>query len=415
MKVCMFHLMPYRDLPNDFEQRYRSIWVDPPVSELFDPVACSEMYHDYLTELQYAADLGLDGICVNEHHSNAYGLMASPNLMAAILARTTKNAAIVVMGNSLALYNPPIRVAEEMAMLDVISGGRLVAGFPVGTSMDTNYAYGVPPAVLREKYYEAHDLVMAVWTRQEVFHWNGKHNQIRYVNPWPRPLQKPRPPVWIPGGGSVETWEWCARNNYNYAYLNYFGFIRGARTMQGFWSKMKELGTEPNPYQGGFAQGVLVADTDAMAKELYEEHIRYFYSKCLHVYPGYSEAPGYRTLKTWQYGTAPQFGDNAARYWEESGWDGVIKAGIGVAGSVDRVCTTLVEAARTLNIGHLMVLLQLGSMPHDLAMYNIKLFAEQVYPEIKHLWDDQWEDHWWIKPDPVAAQREVAPSWRAMS
>ena len=72
--------------------------------------------------------------------------MPSPNLMAAMLARRTSNAALIVLGNSLALYNPPIRVAEEFAMLDVASGGRLVAGFPVGTSMDTNFAYGQNPA-----------------------------------------------------------------------------------------------------------------------------------------------------------------------------------------------------------------------------------------------------------------------------
>jgi len=148
-----FHLMAYQDLPSDFSSRYHSVWVDVP-SQLFDPVKCNRMYHEYLDELGAADELGFDGICVNEHHQNAYGLMPSPNLMASTLARRTKRAAIVVMGNSLALYNPPIRVAEEFAMLDVLSGGRLVAGFPVGTSMDTNYCYGQTPTTLREKYTE---------------------------------------------------------------------------------------------------------------------------------------------------------------------------------------------------------------------------------------------------------------------
>ena len=103
------------------------------------------MYNDFMDELEHAADMGFDGICVNEHHQNGYGLMPSPNLIAASLARRTSDAAICVMGNSLALYNPPLRVAEEFAMLDCISGGRLVAGFPVGTPMDTCYAYGHEP------------------------------------------------------------------------------------------------------------------------------------------------------------------------------------------------------------------------------------------------------------------------------
>ena len=124
MKISMFHLMPYRELPEDFDERYRSVWVDVP-SELFDPLAAHRMYNDTLDELEQAAASGFDGVCVNEHHQNAYGFMPSPNIMAAALARRTKDTAIIVLGNSIALYNPPIRVAEEFAMLDCISGGRV--------------------------------------------------------------------------------------------------------------------------------------------------------------------------------------------------------------------------------------------------------------------------------------------------
>ncbi len=113
----MFHLMPYRDLPEDFPERHHSVWVDVS-SELFDPEAANRMYNDTLDELELAAAVGYDGICVNEHHQNAYGFMPSPNLMAAALARRTRDVALVVLGNSIALYNPPIRVAEEVAMLD---------------------------------------------------------------------------------------------------------------------------------------------------------------------------------------------------------------------------------------------------------------------------------------------------------
>src|SRR5499426_3524469 len=154
MKICFFHLMPYRFLPDDFENRYRSVWVDPP-HHLFDPEKTSGLYHEFLDELEFAEQAGFDGLCVNEHHNNAYGLMPSPNLMAAALTRRTSRAAIIVLRNSLAAYNPPIRVAEEFAMLDLLSGGRLVAGFPVGTSMDTNFCYGTIPAETRERYAEA--------------------------------------------------------------------------------------------------------------------------------------------------------------------------------------------------------------------------------------------------------------------
>ena len=151
MKFHWFHLMPYPYLPDDFKQKYHSVWVDPPAGELFDPVKGHQVYNDYLDQLEYAERCGYDGICVNEHHQNGYGLMPSPNLMAAALARRTSKAKLVVLGNSVALYDPPTRVAEEMAMLDVMSGGRLVAGFPVGTPMDTVYCYGANPATLRDR------------------------------------------------------------------------------------------------------------------------------------------------------------------------------------------------------------------------------------------------------------------------
>jgi len=219
MKICFFHLMPYRFLPDDFERTYRSVWVDVP-HHLHDADKTRGLYQEFLDELEFAEAQGFDGLCVNEHHNNAYGLMPSPNLMAAALTRRTSKAALVVLGNSLAAYNPPLRVAEEFAMLDLLSGGRLVAGFPVGTSMDMNFAYGINPATLRDRYYEAHDLVIQAWTRPDVFAFNGKYTQVRYANIWPQPLQKPHPPVWIPGGGSVETWEWTAKLDYVYCYLS---------------------------------------------------------------------------------------------------------------------------------------------------------------------------------------------------
>ena len=241
--------------------------------------------------------MGFDGICVNEHHSNAYGIMPAPNIIAAALSRRTSKAALIVLGSSIALYNPPLRAAEEFAMLDCISGGRLVAGFPVGSSQDTNFAYGQIPATLREKYYEAHDLIKRAWTEPEPFSFNGKYTQIRYVNIWPRPVQQPHPPVWIPGGGSIETWGWTVEQDYVYCYLSYSGYESGKAVMSRFWDEVARRGAEPNPYRAGFLQLVAVSETDEQVDE-YAPYIEYFYKKCLHV-PGYfADAPGYRTIKS---------------------------------------------------------------------------------------------------------------------
>jgi alkanesulfonate monooxygenase SsuD/methylene tetrahydromethanopterin reductase-like flavin-dependent oxidoreductase (luciferase family) len=396
MKVCFFHLMPYRHLPDDFERRYRSVWVDVP-HELHDPAKTHVLYNEYLDELELADRVGFDGVCVNEHHANAYGLMPSPNLMAAALARRTTRAALVVLGASLAAYNPPLRVAEEFAMLDVLSGGRLVAGFPVGTPMDMNFAYGLNPATLRERYHEAYDLVIQAWTRPEVFAFNGKYTQIRYVNIWPQPLQKPHPPVWIPGGGSVETWTWTAARDHVYCYLSYFGYKRGKATMDGFWQALAERGVDDNPYRAGFLQLVCVANTDAEAERLYAPHVEYFYRKCLNVWDGFVDPPGYRTMQTVRAGMKPQVGARATAARQALDWQAFVDQGFVVAGSPAAVRQQLVECVKGLRIGHLMVLLHIGSMPKDVVTLNTELFAREVLPHLRDVWPG-YTDRWWLRP-----------------
>src|SRR5207247_2938327 len=117
MKICFFHLMPYRFLPEDFENRYRSVWVDVP-HHLYDPEKTRGLYHEFLDELEFAEAQGFDGLCVNEHHNNAYGLMPSPNLMAAALTRRPSRPAVIVLRHSLAASTPPPPAAGGSALLD---------------------------------------------------------------------------------------------------------------------------------------------------------------------------------------------------------------------------------------------------------------------------------------------------------
>ena len=129
------------------------------------------------------------------------------------------------------------------------SRGRLISGFPVGTSMDTAYAYSMNPASLREKYHEGVDLVLKAWTATEPFAFNGRFTQMRYVNVFPRPLQQPHPPIWIPGGGSVETWDYCSTHDYVYAALSYYGHLMAKETVGGYWRTVRgeRQGRQPVP------------------------------------------------------------------------------------------------------------------------------------------------------------------------
>jgi alkanesulfonate monooxygenase SsuD/methylene tetrahydromethanopterin reductase-like flavin-dependent oxidoreductase (luciferase family) len=402
MKISMFHLMPHRELPQDFEKRYHSVWVDPPFHELATPERIGTYYNWSLDELIHAAKAGLDGVCVNEHHQNAYGMMPSPNLMGAILARATNGlkTAVIQMGSTLPTTNPPIRVAEEYAMLDCISGGRMVAGMPPGTAMDVNLCYGITPLEHRERHYEAHDLIMKAWAAREPFAWNGKYFKLPMVNLWPRPVQQPHPPVWIPGSSSVSTWEFAGKNDHCYCNLSYFGHSVGQRVVDGFWEFTSQKGFEENPYRLGFLQLIAVSETDARAEQEYFPHIQYFYNRCLHFAPEFYFIPGnmdYRSLV-----------DNARRFDREVGgflsglgqWKfrDYVEKQVVIAGSPATVRDQLMAAVKRLRTGNLMALLHIGSMPHELTLKNIDLFAKEVLPHFRDLWDDRWENRWWPQP-----------------
>jgi alkanesulfonate monooxygenase SsuD/methylene tetrahydromethanopterin reductase-like flavin-dependent oxidoreductase (luciferase family) len=374
------------------------VWVDID-SKLFDPARANQVYHEYIDQLEYADALGFDGIGVNEHHQNAYGIMPSPNIIAAGLARRTSKAAICVIGNSIALYNPPIRVAEEFAMLDCISGGRLVAGFPVGTSMDTNYSYGQIPALTRDKYAENHELIMRAWSEQEPFAFDGKYNQLRYVNCWPKPVQKPHPPIYIPGGGSIETWDFCLDHDYNYSYLSYSGYMAGKMLMDGYWERVAQRGKDDSPYRAAFAQVICVAESDRQAEELYAEHVDYFYNRCLHVYPGFAEAPGYRTVKTIKAGALSQLRKSNLRNYSQLSWKDLVEKGYVIAGGPDTVRERMEDMIKSLRVGHIFGLFQVGNMPDEKVRYSSRLFAEKVMPQLQNMWPDWATDNrWWISP-----------------
>ncbi len=395
MKMLWFHLMPYPALPEDFNKKHRSVWVDIDPA-LFDRDIMAETYDTYIEQLVYAEECGFDAICVNEHHNNGYGLMPSPNLIASILASRTSKAAITVLGNSVALYNPPVRIAEEMAMLDLMSRGRLIAGFPVGTTMDTCYSYGVNPSHLRPKYYEGIKLIKQAWESTEAFAFNGQFNQHRYVNPVPRPYQRPRPPIWIPGGGSVETWDFCAENDYVYGALTYYGYRMVRETVAGFWRQVEAHGKDANPNRLAVTQFIGVADTDAEAHKLYREPAEYFFNRSLHVYPGFTDPPGYVTEASVRarYKSQVRQVARAKQASHDLTWQEMLDKGYVVVGSPDTVREQLEAAARELNIGNLCAMLQFGNMNDELTRYNTQMFGEKVAPQLRTMFSEFSHD-WW--------------------
>ncbi|HXG21557.1 MAG TPA: LLM class flavin-dependent oxidoreductase [Methylomirabilota bacterium] len=383
MEIYAFHLMPWPHLPADFaadKKRYPTSWVTLSNS-YYDPVEGRRLYNQYLDELEYAETLGFDGVCVNEHHQNAYGTMPAPNIMAAMLARRTSRVKIAVVGNGLPLRDHPLRVAEEVAMLDVVSGGRIISGFVRGIGCEY-FSLGVNPTYSMERFREAHDLIVRAWTDPGPFSWEGKHYEVRYVNVWPRPLQKPHPPIWIPGFGSRETVDWCAHPDRKYVYLAVY---MPDNLVKWFFDMYREsaerYGYTASPYQLGHLLPVYVAETDARAEGEAAQHLLWLYHYGLrHKFeflfpPGYvSHASMNNILKV-----APEMD------WEKMSFRELNEKGFAVIGSAATVKQRLAEYAGALGFGILPVLLHFGDMPHHKTMNNMELFASEVMPYLRNI------------------------------
>lgn len=401
MKVSMFQQVPYRELPADFEKRHESV-VTTPYHALVDPVKIHDSFRHALDELMHAARAGFDSLAVTEHGQSSYDMAPNPDLLQAALAYATEteglDVAIYPMGRSLGKSREPMRVAEEYAMLDAMSGGRLIAGFPVGLAYDANINNGVPPAETRLRFDENLEFVLKAWQEHEPFAWNGKFSQHHAVNIWPRPLQSPHPPVWITGIGNPRTMEFTLDRGFGFNYFGWFGIkATGKRIFDRFWDIAEKMGKEPNPYRVGFMQTIAVAETDEEAEELYAEHVEYFFQKAIGAIPLHRLAlPGGIDIRGVEAILRDPGDFGVYMRMKEMSFKELADAGCVIYGSPQTVREQLTQLIRDLRIGNLQAMLQFGSMPHDLTIKNIDLFAGEVLPHLKGIWEDEeWEHEWW--------------------
>jgi alkanesulfonate monooxygenase SsuD/methylene tetrahydromethanopterin reductase-like flavin-dependent oxidoreductase (luciferase family) len=412
VKVSLFQQAPYRHLPADFEQRYDSSCVTTPYTELVDPRGMYDSYTSYLQEITHGARLGFDGVAITEHGQASYDMAPNPSLPAAVLANTIReeelDTALIVLGRSLGKTKEPLRIAEEYGMLDVMSGGRLVAGFPVGLSYDANINQGIPAIETRDRYREAHELVRKAWASDEPFAWNGRYSKYAVVNPWPRPLQQPHPPIWVPGAGTPGTMTWTLEEHYAFVYLSWFGpTLTAHRIFDRFWGLAEQAGQPANPYRVAFVQSVAVAETDERAEREYGPYLETAFRQGVGSVPGqylglpgYIERPGVEAIlrDPGDFGLAAKLHD--ITFTELADTQCVI------VGSPATVIDKITAFAKEFRIGNLLIMLQMGGMPHELAMKNIDMFAAEVLPALQPIWDDEgWEHEWWPTgiPETVAA------------
>jgi len=379
MEVVLFHLMPYADLDLKAGRDHGTVWVNLPNSN-FDPVKGHKLYNRYLDELEYGEELGFDVLAVNEHHQTAYGLMPSPIVTASALARRTKRAKIAILGSALPLREHPLMIAEEHAMIDVISGGRLISGFVRGIGAEY-HTFGVNPTFSHDRFHEAHDLIVRAWTEPGPFAFQGRHYNVQYVNLWPRPYQKPHPPIWIPSQGSKETIDWAAHRDRRYTYLQTFSPANVVqRYLKMYRDTCTSFGYEAEDRQLGWAVPVYVAATDEAARAEAKPHFEAFRNVFLKMPVEMLLPPGYtsrESLKNVMKAKAAIFGDITL---EKS-----IELGLIVCGSPATARRAFEAYWREMRFGNLLVLCQFGTLPADLTRRNMELFAREVMPAVKSL------------------------------
>ncbi|OAI39843.1 hypothetical protein AYO38_06875 [bacterium SCGC AG-212-C10] len=231
----------------------------------YDPKIGSQLYNRYLEEKVYAEEVGFDGLVLNEHHSTPFCMGSVLNVEAAILAKITKKAKIVLCGNVLPLWDNPLQLAEQLAMIDMISEGRLVTGWVRGSGRES-VAHNAQPAFNWERFQEAHDLIVKAWTVPGPFRWEGEHYDYRYVNPWCRPYQTPHPPIFIPGVMSKNTVAWSAQHHYPYVMLA--TELEPTKQSFAYYDECaREAGFEAGPQHKGYMFKVHVDETEELAEE----------------------------------------------------------------------------------------------------------------------------------------------------
>jgi len=379
MKTYLFHLMPYAALDLDYTEKHNASWVTLPNS-YFDPIEGHALYNRYLDELEYGEELGFDGVCVNEHHQNAYGIMPSPVVMAAALSRRTRKADIAILGNAFNLREHPLTLAEEHAMIDCITGGRLISGMVRGIGCEY-YSMGVNPTSSLERFYEAHDLVIRAWTEEGPFAFEGKHYHFEYVNVWPRPYRKPHPPIWCPSLGSAETIRWTSHPDRKYVYLQTFSpFASVTRFLNAYRLQAEEYGYTASQEQLGWAAPVYVAETDEQAMKEAAPHVDNFFNKFLNFTAEMLLPPGYMStdsLKRVRQHKSQLSGSQTPEVLNEQG--------VVLVGSPDTIRKRLTEYHREVNLGYFLPMLQFATLPPDLTHKSMELFADEVMPALREL------------------------------
>jgi alkanesulfonate monooxygenase SsuD/methylene tetrahydromethanopterin reductase-like flavin-dependent oxidoreductase (luciferase family) len=400
MKVGYFTERPYRWLPEELVLKNRGFFAIS--NQYYDREKASADYHYYLDEYCYAEDLGFDLLALNEHHGNPICMGSVMNVEAAILAWRSKRSRILLIGNPLPVIKHPLRMAEELAEIDLISRGRLITGWVRGAGAE-QYFNNANPAYNREMFNEAHDFIVQAWTRPGPWRYEGKHFHYRHVNPWALPYQKPHPPMWIPGTLSPETVQWCAEHRYPYIGLG--TQLAPTCDLWDFYAdEAAKLGYQAGPENFGYMIATVLAETEEKAQEIaygfvYGGGQNAFSAPQYTMPPGYNSKAAIRILAKTQ--TSAWLGISGEKMREqmhgsdaEVDYDEIrrkLRTALirgeqnmqVIVGTPKTVLPKIKTIMSVLRVGVFIILSIQGQADNDQRRTSMRLFAEEVIPALR--------------------------------
>ena len=352
-----------------------SIGIDLP-NAYYDRDLGQQILEEVTQMTQRAERLGYDGVVYFEQHNTPLALIPNALTAAAWLAAKTTGIQIGAVGPILNTYSSPVRLAEEIALVDALSGGRLTVGLPLGIGAQY-HSYGVMnPVHARARFHEAVALLHKIWTQDGPFAWEGDYFHIPYVNVWPKPRTQPHPPVFIPSAGSRETIELAARYRFTYqAVLVPMPVL--LKGVQLFRDLCNENGYEADPRQVTAVLSVHVAESDKEARRELEKYalwdvqnvIRFQFHESFP--PGHVSQSSLRAMMSGGYRSS----DPSTVTWDEMA-DGLI------AGSPETVREKIAEITGAMGAGRAIVTQEFVA-PMWLQEKSMTLFAEEVIPHFR--------------------------------
>ena len=351
-------------------QHFPVIWPIPPAYD--DPAISVQSYQEGFAECELAEEMGFEWISFSEHHYSGRIATGVPAVVAAAVAERCKKAKIAMLGHLLPLNNP-VRVAEELGLLDNLTNGRLIIGFLRGTPNE-DQTYGVNPAEGRGRLLEGMDLIIKALTEPQPFSWEGRYYQFRTVAVWPRPVQQPLPPV-IVATRSDDTVQYAAEHRLGLG-VSFLPVDQMAKITDKYRGWCEAAGWQPEPEQVLYRGSIYLAETDQQAQEWFEDMTR---SKP-------APAIAMRSTVAGAIEAARTGGQFNLRNVVAGGAQGDIvglSPTLSFVGGPDTVVKQIKAFHDQCGAGVVDLFFQQPSVDHRDVMKEIELFGKEVLPQIK--------------------------------